>query len=208
VGYDMRVFAKSDSSVPVSWFRGAFDHLGTDVVIECDGGTEDRWQSLVVEHGDGREICFVEREEVSPESLAAREVQDYLDALADYRPRSGAEWVREFLARVRVVYPVRVQSDDDTDPDGWDVMQFIVTEHARRLDGITHAELEGFYINENRYLVAATPDAERLVPDSGCVVAIRQGDGWTAFRALPGDGTFAAFLRGEVPDGVENWPVP
>jgi hypothetical protein len=207
VGYYIRVFAKSDSSVPATWLRRDLDHLGWDAVIEHHGGTQDCWKSIVVAHGDGGQICFVEREEVSPGSLATREVQDYLVALADYRPQSGAEWVREFLARVRVIYPVRVQTCADTDPAGRAVMQFIIAEHSRRLDGITHAESEGFYIKENSYLVAAEPDAERIAPDDGCVVAVRQDDGWTAFHALPGDGTFAAFLRGEVPEGVESWPV-
>jgi hypothetical protein len=207
VGYYIRIFAKSDSSVPAPWLRRDFNHLGWDAVIEHHGGTEERWNSLVVEHGDGGQICFVEREDVSPGSTGADMARHFLDALAGYRPESGARWAAEFLARVRVLYSVRVQAYDDTDPHGWAVMQFIIAEHARRLDGITHAESEGFYINENRYLIAADPGAERIVPDDGCVVAVRQDDDWTAFHARPGDGTLAAFLRGEVPDGVESWRV-
>jgi hypothetical protein len=206
VGYYIRVFAKSDATVPATALQRGFDGLGWDAVIECDPGKEDRWKAILVAHGNGDHIGFVERDDVSPGSLGRGEVDEFTATLADYRPRSGAEWAREFLAQARVVFAVQVAISTEGDPDGWDVLQWVTHTLSDELDGIIHAELEGFYIKDG-YLVAAAPDFERLAPDSGLVVAVRRDNGWTAFEALPDDGTFAAFQRGEVPDGVESWSV-
>ena len=97
MGYYLKVFAKSDATIPVSWFRTGYDQLGCDVVLECDPGMEDCWRSITVKHGDGRQICFVERNVVAPGSIAAQTVEGYLNDLSYYRPRSGVEWVGEFL---------------------------------------------------------------------------------------------------------------
>ncbi len=208
MGYYLRVFAKSDATVPVSRLRHDFDECDYDAVIECAPGKEDHWKEIRVAHADGGNICHVERDDVKPRSLAARELADFLNALGDYVPPSGVEWVRGQLEPVRVVYAVKVQTEADSDPDGWNVLQFVVDTLAGTLDGITHAELEGFYIDEGSYLVAAAPGFEKLTAVDQWTVAVRSGDGWTAYTLDPDDAAaLAAFRRGEVPEGVESWRV-
>jgi hypothetical protein len=205
VGYYVRVFAKSDATVSMTALRQGFDGLGWDAVIECGAGQEDRWTEFRVAHGNGDNICLVQRDDVTPGSLGRREVESFTEALAEYVPRSGAGWVGEVLSRVRVIYAVRVQASDE---DGWGAVQLVVDTLASELDGLTHAELEGFYIDDGYYLIAAAPGFERLTSVDEWTVAVRSGGGWTAFVLDPDDETaLAAFRRGEVPDGVESWKV-
>lgn len=208
MGYYLRVFAKSDATVSVTELRRGFDELGWDAVIECDPREEDCWKAIRVAHPDGGDICFIERDDNAPASLGGREVGEFLDDLGAYAPPSGAEWVREHLEHVRVIYAVKVQTDADGDPGGWDVLQFVVDTLASSRDGITHAEREGFYIGDGDYLIAAAPGFESLTTIDEWTVAIRSGDGWTAFVLDPGDESeLAAFRRGEVPDGAASWRV-
>jgi hypothetical protein len=208
VGYLLRVFAKSDATVSATGLQRGFDGLGWDAVVECDPGKEDCWKAIRVAHGDGKDICFIQRDDVSPGSLGQREVADFLYALDGYLPRSGAAWVAEFLAKARVLYLIKVQATVEGGHAGWDVTHWVAHVLCEKLDGITHAEMEGFYIKDDDYLVAVAPGFERLASISEWVVLVRQTSGWTAFGLDPGDeAALAAFRRGEVPDGVESWPV-
>lgn len=208
MGYYIRVFARSDATVSAAALRAGFADLGWDAVVECDPGTDDHWEALRVAHPDGSDICFIQRDDVTAGSLGRSEVDDFAAALADYAPPSGAAWVGEFLDKVRVVYAVKVQTEADADPAGWDVLQYVVDTLAAELDGITHAELEGFYIDDGTYLVAAAAGFERLSAVDEWTVAVRSGDGWTGFTLNPDDeAEVSAFRRGEVPAGVESWAV-
>jgi hypothetical protein len=205
MGFCMRLFAASDRVVPAGELRAPLDERGSDVQLRVAAGADDAWVQLDLTHPDGRGVGLVERYPLSAADALAR-VENFLGCGddEDHRPASAFEWVRTQAGAVRAEYLVRVHADIDRDPEAADAIDRILNHLTAALGGVTHADLEGFYIlaadatwqvTWNPHLTAAARGRRR--------VAVLDGTDWVLFEMDAADRSHReAFFRGEVPTGV------
>jgi hypothetical protein len=207
--YHMHAFVRSPAVVPLAdlltvqkerQFRGS---------LRCTGGEPDSWTQLSLSSGAGRDICSIERWEVTPGLSGQHERDWFLEQLEEYRPNSATAWLQRELLRVGAIYHFEVYVTRNEDQQGWREMNAIL-EHLRiHLGyGVIHAEHEGFYLPEystdGEFLIAWDPTISDDHHRRMHWVAVQQGDEWAGFELDTDNAAqVQAFNRGDVPDGIE-----
>jgi hypothetical protein len=196
VSYYIRVLSTSDRAIAFSSLAGSVPSARLTV----EAGAGDGWDQLLLTHANGREIAVIERNAVHEGSLGAEELEEFVSELSDAKPTSGSNWLCEYLPRVKVIYALQILGGSD-EPDGWELIGAIKSKLWNEGGGILQADGEGFS-NEDGYHVvwqfsdrAAGPWWMGLLKDGR----------WVHFQMeLSNPVQRAAFLRGDVPDGVEQ----
>ena len=192
--YYLRVLTPSEAIVPAATLAGQVVPARLSVTV----GSDEAWDELMIAHADGREIALVERNVVAPGSVAAAELAEFVEDLADARPATGAAWVREYLQRVRAVYAIQVLGGA-RHAGGWDAIGAVKNKLWGRLDGIIQADGEGF-TNEDGYHAVWQFSDKASGP--WWMGVLEDGD-WRHFQMDLGDRTQREhFLRGGVPPGA------
>jgi len=196
MGYRIHVLGKNLVPPPLRSLQLA----ASPGVLECDEGIGDEWETLVLKHDAGEPIAFIEKNLVVSGELGGVELQEFTEEVTSYLPTSAASWLSEYLPGVKVIYSFQLLNGTDTD-DGWGILHRVYGIVWNSAGGILQADGEGFS-NEDGYTI--------LWQFSGGVsglwgAGVLSGEGrWVNFRMdLGNKEQREAFLRGEVPAGVE-----
>lgn len=194
MAYYVRLLSTSDQVIPVRDLVTSLE--GSTLTVES--GTDDAWGQLLLAHTNGREIAAIERNTVGHESMAAEELQEFLEESHELKPTSGAEWLRGFLPKVKTIYAFQILSGAEVN-DGWSAITAVKTKLWNDLGGIFQADGEGFSNEEGYHVVWQFSENVRGTWWMG----LHKEGRWVHFEMELGDrAQREAFLRGEVPAGA------
>jgi len=163
-----------------------------------EAGKDAQWDELLLTHADWRGIARVERLAVADDTPGARALYAAAATLAGARPAAGADWVWNYVAKVKTIYAFRVLPAAD-EGDGWEAIAAVRNALWSRLDGILQAEGQGF-TNESGCQVVWQPTPHAA--GSSWMAVLKEG-AWVHFEmALDDAAQREHFLRGEVPPGA------
>jgi hypothetical protein len=205
MGYNMRVYALSEGSLSVPQIQKRLGEEELPVTIEVHSGEESCWAAITLAHEENRTpIALVEKEMVSPGSLASQEITELLSQLDQTKPSSVARYLRGFLQKVKVIYIFQVLSGADRDK-GWDALYAVQDQLIENLGGILHADLEGFSI-EDRYQI--TWEFSSKAVGEWTMAVLDGNDHWIAFRMDLGNKEHRkAFCAGRIPPDLKTWDI-
>ena len=143
MGYYIRVLTPKPTPVSPVLLQKAAEAYGATVVGDLGSSA---WDQLVVANEAGEEVCAVECNVVSPGSLAAEEIEEFLAEIADCLPSSGASWLRTYLATVRTIYAFQVL-DGTYSENGWEILGSVQETVRSSVGGIVQADNEGFSLS-------------------------------------------------------------
>ena len=198
MAYYLRVLSPSTDPVPASSIRGFLEARVVGASMSVTGG-EDSWDQLVLAHKNGPEIAVVERNPVDEGQVGADEISEFLEELEDGQPRSGADWLVEYLPTVRTIYAVQVL-DGAYRANGWEIIGAVREALLSFAGGITQADGEGFSNEDGYHILWQFSESAT----GTWWMAVRRGDTWIRFEMDLGNPSHrASFMRGEIPEGVK-----
>ncbi|MGA3033379.1 MAG: hypothetical protein ABSD70_08850 [Terracidiphilus sp.] len=200
MGYSTRVLSK-DEEFP------SFDELAQFVRAEhpqfkltLEEGTEDDWESLLLSGNDDVEVAVIERNPVFDDSLGQDEIAEFIEEMRDCKPKSGVEWLRDFLKYVKTIYAFQHLQGADTE-EGSNALHALRARIWQRGDSIIQADGEGFTNEEGYHIVWQFSDSVSGPWNMG----VLQDGVWRHFSMDLGDPDHrAAFLKGSVPDDLSS----
>jgi hypothetical protein len=193
--YYIRVLSTSERVVPASKIAATL--AGATLTVE--GGTDDQWDELLLAQTSGEEIAVIERNVVTEGSMAAEELEEFIEELEDLKPASGAEWLRSFLPGVKAIYAFQILSGFDKEV-GWSAIGTVKSKLWNELGGILQADGEGFS-NEDGYQVV-WQFSDRV--SGPWWMGVLKDGAWVHFEMELGDKAQRdAFFQGDVPAGAK-----
>jgi hypothetical protein len=205
VGYYIRVLTDRESRIATWRIQGWLDARGlADVAVAVEEGGRDAWEQVALERGQERRLATIERNPVEPGSLGSDEIQEFLDALPDARPRSAAGWLARYLPRVRVIYAFQIAQsvlsrDDDAD---WAAIGAVQSGIRRALGGISQSDGEGFTNKEGYHILWQFADEVTGPWNTAVLTWLGR---WRRFQMDLGNREHReAFISGRVPKGVRT----
>ena len=195
MGYYTRVLSK-DSEFPS--FEELAQLISTEhpefrLTIEED--SEDGWSVLLLSGLDEVEVALLERNPVAEGSLGQDEVAEFIEELQDCQPKSGVQWLGDYLDSVRTIYAFQHLQGSET-ADGSNTLHALRTALWERGDAIIQADSEGFTNEQGYHIVWQFSD---LVSGSWNMGVLQDGV-WHHFAMDLGDPDHRdAFLNGTVP---------
>jgi hypothetical protein len=75
-----------------------------DFRLSIEEGSEEEWDVLLLSGLDEVEVALIERNPVSDGSMGQDEIADFLEDLEDCKPKSGVQWLEDYLAGVKTIY--------------------------------------------------------------------------------------------------------
>ncbi len=195
MAYYTRVLSK-DEEFP------AFEELAQLVRAEhpefrltVEEGTEEEWDVLLLAGLDEVEVALLERNPVYDGSVGQDDIADFLEDLRDCKPKSGVQWLENYLADVKTVYAFQHLQGSET-VDGGNAMHALRSALWERGDAIIQADGEGFTNEEGYHIVWQFSDSV----SGPWNVGVLQDGVWLHFTMDLGDPDHrAAFLKGAVP---------
>jgi hypothetical protein len=196
MGYYIRVLGKNADNVPLETIEQAAKPARI-TMEEKDG---DHWNVCVLSHGSGEDIAVIERNPVVEGQLGWDEIQEFLEEVLECKPESGAQWLREYLLNVKVIYAFQLLDGTDIH-DGWSVLGRVKNVIWQIAGGIIQADGEGFS-DEVGYTIL-WQFSNTVTGDWGVGVLSPEQE-WLHYRMDLGDLAHReAFWNGGVPEGVE-----
>jgi len=160
-----------------------------------EAGKDAQWDELLLTHADWRAIARVERLAVADDTPGARALYAMAASLAGACPAAGADWVWNYVAKVRTIYAFRALAGA-AEGDGWAAIAAVRNALWSRLDGILQADGQGF-TNESGCQVVWQPGGHAA---GSTWMAVLEDGGWVHFEMALDDAVQREhFLRGEVP---------
>jgi hypothetical protein len=195
MAYYTRVLSK-DEEFP------AFDELAQMIRAEhpefrltVEEGSEEEWEVLLLAGVDEVEVALLERNPVSDGSVGQDEIADFIEDLQDCKPKSGAQWLENYLEEVKTVYAFQHLQGADL-VDGGNALHALRTALWERGDAIIQADNEGFTNEEGFQIVWQFSDSV----SGPWKMGVLQDGAWQHFTMDLGDPDHrAAFLKGAVP---------
>ncbi len=140
----------------------------------------------------------VEHNEVSPNTLAAEEIADFLDRLSAGGPPAAVRWLTEYLPRVRAIYAIRISPEAMADdPNAVDSVFAIRMALRELVGGIGQWDGQGF-TNERDRLIWCDPEDHIEGVTAAALLDESTGE-WSPIEIdLSNPAQLAAFLRGEA----------
>jgi hypothetical protein len=198
MGYYIRVLSTSSDSIPISKLESALDTEHLQATLDVEAATSDEWEQLILRHSDGPEIAAIERNLVEDGSFGKEELAEFAEMIPDCKPESAAQWLLEYLPRVRCIYAFQLLSGTDH-KNGWDILAAVKGQIWSFAPSILQADEEGF-TNEDGYHILW--QFNEPVTGTWWMGVLRDGK-WVHFQMdLANLEHRAMFLRGEVPDGA------
>lgn len=163
--------------------------------LSVEEGSEEEWDVLLLSGLDEVEVALLERNPVSDGSVGQDEIADLLVDLEDCRPKSGVQWLEDFLGSVNTVYALQHLQGAET-VDGGDALHALRSALWERGDAILQADGEGFTNVEGYHIVWQFASTVSGPWNMG----VLQDGVWHHFTMDLGDPDHReAFLRGAVP---------
>ena len=103
MGYYTRVLSKDEEFPSFEELARLVSDGHPDYRLSIEEGTEEEWEMLLLAGIDEVEVALIERNPVWDGSIGQDEVADFLEELQDCRPKSGVQWLENYLA-VKTIY--------------------------------------------------------------------------------------------------------
>jgi hypothetical protein len=198
MGHYIRILSPRPARVAMSRLTEALEELGAPVALSGDSD-ETNWRQMILAHPEGEDIAVVECDLVEPGSLAAEEIAELLEEIADAQPASAVAWLQSYLPKVKAIYAIQVVAGA-AKGEGWDIVDAVRQALSEQAGGIIQADNEGFSNEEGYHILW---QFEEDVEGDWWMAVLRNGK-WVKFEMDLGDPDHrAAFLAGKVPAGVE-----
>jgi hypothetical protein len=198
VAYYTRVLSK-DEEFPLFEELAQLIRAGhPDYKLTIESGEDEEWETLLLSGEDDVEVAVIERNPVFDGSTGQDEIADFLEELQDCKPESGAQWLAEYLAEVRMIYGFQHLQGAETE-EGSNALHALRSALWDRGDAIIQADGEGFTNEDGYHIIWQFSDSVSGPWNMG----IFQDDAWHHFKMDLGDPDHRdAFLNGEVPDDI------
>ena len=198
MGYYTRVLSK-DEEIP------SFEDLAQLIRAEhpeyqltIEEGDEEGWDTLLLSGIDEVEVALIERNPVMDGSAGQDEIADFIEDVQDGRPKSGVQWLENYLASVKMVYAIQHLQGSETD-EGSNALHAVRSALWERGDAIIQADGEGFTNEDGYHIVWQFSDSI----SGRWKMGVLQDGVWRHFSMDLGDPDHrAAFLKGTVPDDL------
>ena len=201
MGYRIRVFALNDGIISISELRQLIEveNLPVELILEERQGDEG-WEAIIIRHLEGADVAFIERNQVIAGELGAAEIAEFISELEYYEPQSASRWLAVYLLKVQTIYSIQILGGADR-PGGWKAVHAIQSAIRDSQGGLLQADGEGFSNESGDLILWQFSDS----PKGNWRMALLDEEGkWIRFRMEIDDpAQRAAFMRGEVPAGVQ-----
>ena len=200
MGYYTRVLSK-DGEIP------SFEELAQLIRAEhpeyrltIEEGEEEEWRTLLLSGIDEVEVALIERNPVVDGSAGQDEIADFIEDIQDCRPKSGVQWLENYLASVKTVYAIQHLQGSETD-EGSNALHALRSALWERGDAIIQADGEGFTNEDGYHIVWQFSDSV----SGPWKMGVLQHGVWRHFSMDLGDPDHRdAFLKGTVPDDLTS----
>jgi len=198
MGEYLRLLTIDDQDIPLASLQRAVPFCAV-WPIDARGSTDHELAIGPEPSSPDRIWAVVERDEVSPGTLGADEIAEFLDNLDQGGPPSAIRWLRNYLGQVRTIYAIRLHPEAILEhPDAIRAIGIFRETLRELLGGITEYDDFGF-TNESDRLIWLIP---KIVPKGTLDVAIldESTGEWAPYSLdLSKSDQLSAFLRGEAP---------
>ncbi len=207
MGYYIRVLGKSDVSIPISTLEHRLETEGIGAKFEITKGDNESWTEVEMLHTDPTAppdgiIALIERNTVSPGSLAKDELDEFSEEVEECKPESATKWLKKFFPQVKVIYCFQIIHHGAEWGNGWQAIHTIDEEIWKTLGGIFQADGEGFS-NEDGYHILW--QFSENVKGSWQMAVLDTDNRWIPFEMdLGNKKQREAFLEGKVPPGAKR----
>lgn len=199
MGHYIRILSPTEKIASIASIRIAIAKGKLDATLTVECGDEKEWTQLSLADKDGNEIANIERDAMSSNSLVSEEIMAFLEEITDCKPVSAAAWLAEYLPTVKTIYALQVLSGTEKE-NGWDILGTVKDSIFNQVGGIIQADGEGFSDEEGFHILWQFSNS---VKGLWWMSVLKDGE-WLRFQMDLGNKKHrAAFLRGDVPDGVE-----
>lgn len=195
MAYYTRVLSKDDEFPAFEELAQLVRAEHPEFKLSIEEGSEEEWDVLLLSGLDEVEVALLERNPVSDGTVGQDEIADFLEDLADCKPKSGVQWLENFLADVKTVYAFQHLQGAEM-VDGGNALHALRSALWERGDAIIQADGEGFTNVEGYHIVWQFADGVSGPWNMG----VLQDGVWHHFTIDLGDPDHrAAFLKGAVP---------
>jgi hypothetical protein len=196
MGYYIRVLAASADEIPI----GALREAAKPALIEIATGSDNSWSELILTHASGDEIAIIERNPVIDDELGAEEIAEFIEEVAECKPRSAAAWLQQYLPAVKVIYAFQLLGGTEID-DGWAPLHSVHAKVWNLAGGILQSDGEGFSNEDGCTILWQFSDS---VKGRWKCAALRENGEWIGFEMDLGDlAQRTEFKNGRVPSGAK-----
>ena len=202
MGYYTRVLSKDDEFPAFEELAQSIRAEHPDFKLSIEEGSEDEWDVLLLSSVDEVEVSLLERNPVSDGSMGQDEIAEFMEELLTCKPKSGVQWLENYLAGVRTVYAFQHLQGSET-AEGGNALHALRSALWERGDAIIQADGEGFSNEDGYHIVWQFADNVSGPWNMG----VLQDGVWQHFTMDLGDPDHrAAFLKGSVPEDLSASP--
>lgn len=201
MAYYLRVLSTSDKGIPLKYLKDALSNEKLKATITHELESDLDWTHLILSHEDNTAIASIERNCVYSGSLGEAELEEFYEDLPQSEPTSAATWLQSYFKSVRCIYVFQVLSGTDY-KNGWDILDCVKNAIWRLYPSIIQADYEGFTNEDGYHILWQFSDSAKAHAD-WCMGVLKDGR-WIHFKMnLNSQEQKKAFLKGEIPDGVQ-----
>jgi hypothetical protein len=195
VAYYTRVLSKDEEFPAFEELANLIRSEHQDFRLTIEEGTEEEWNALLLSSVDEVEVALLERNPVSDGSIGQDEIADFLEDLQDCKPKSGVQWLEDYLDDVKTIYAFQHLQGSET-VDGGNALHALRAALWERGDAIIQADGEGFTNEEGYHIVWQFADDV----SGPWKMGVLQDGVWQHFTMDLGDPDHrAAFMKGLMP---------
>lgn len=198
MGYRIRVFGTRSEQPDVNYLQNSLREGKCRTVLTPETGTQENWEQLILAHPNGPEIALIECNPVIDGELGKEELDEYISEVEHYQPVSAAQWLKEYLLRIKVIYALQLLSGTEVD-DGWNAVHAVQGAIWTKSGGILQADSEGFTNEDGYNILWQFSDGAT----GKWNMAVLERERWIAFEMDLGNlKQRKAFLEGKLPSGA------
>jgi hypothetical protein len=200
VGYYTRVLSKDDEIPSFEELAQLIRAEHPEYRLTIEEGIDEGWDTLLLSGIDEVEVALIERNPVMDGSVGQDEIADFIEDIQDCRPKSGVQWLENYLASVKTVYTIQHLQGSETD-EGSNALHALRSALWERGDAIIQADDEGFTNEDGYHIVWQFSDSV----SGPWKMGVLQDGVWRHFSMDLGDPDHRdAFLKGTVPDDLTS----
>ena len=124
--------------------------------LTVEEGTEEEWETLLLAGIDEVEVALIERNPVMDGSVGQDEIADFIEDLQDCKPKSGVQWLEDYLAAVKTVYAFQHLQGAET-VEGGNALHALRSTLWERGDAIIQADEKGSPTRRATTLCGSSP---------------------------------------------------
>jgi hypothetical protein len=198
MGYYTRVLSKDEEFPPFTELAENIRMEHPEYRLTIEEGNEEEWENLLLSGIDEVEVAVIERNPVYDGSIGQDEIADFVEDIQDCKPKSGVQWLEDYLSTVRTVYAFQHLQGAET-VEGSNALHALRSAIWERGDAIIQADGEGFTNEDGYHIIWQFSDSV----SGPWKMGVLQDGVWRHFSMDLGDPDHrAAFLKGTVPEDL------